>query len=74
MQVLDPLLTENKELKRALEQACRDLQQAHDELMKAQGCESPRDFDWPRWTPQANTIRWAERLLGKPLGKRGQQP
>jgi len=62
------------ELERALEQACRDLQQAHDELMRAQGAEHPERHDWPKWTPQANTIRWAERLLGKPLGKRGPQP
>jgi hypothetical protein len=57
------------ELERALEQACRDLQQAHDEVMRQQGCEHPERYDWPVWTPQANTIRWAERLLGKSLAK-----
>jgi hypothetical protein len=64
------------ELERALEQACRDLQQAHNEIVVLNGI--PRDYanrhDWPQWTPQANTIRWAEKLLGKELGKRGAQP
>ena len=59
------------ECERALEQACRDLQQAHDEVLRAQGC-AEADFvrySWPAWTPQANTIRWAEKLLGKDLSK-----
>lgn len=59
------------ELERALEQACRDLNQAHDEVLRQQGC-AETDFgkyDWPEWSPQANTIRWASRLLGKDLQK-----
>lgn len=60
-----------EELELALEQACRDLNAAHDELMKAQGCdrEGARKRDWPEWTTMANTIRWAEDLLKKRLAK-----
>lgn len=59
------------EAERALEQACHDLQQAHNEVLRAQGCDES-DFgryNWPSWSPQANTIRWAERLLGHDLSK-----
>jgi len=65
-----------EELERALEQACRDLQQAHNEILRAQGCAEDKfqDFAWPSWTSQANTIRWAEKLLSKELGKKGAQP
>lgn len=61
----------SNEQQRLIEQLCRDLNQAHDELMKAQGVEPERipKLDWPEWTPQANSIRWAERLLAKPLSK-----
>lgn len=53
-----------------IEQLCRDLNQAHDELMRAQGAGGRADkLDWPEWTPQANSIRAAERLLGKKLAK-----
>jgi len=57
-----------KELKSALEQACNDLNQAHDEICNLQDID-PDKFDWPEWTPQANTIRWAEKLLDKKLSK-----
>lgn len=60
------------ELERALEQACKDLQQALMIIQRVTG--NPIDYDWPSWTPQANTIRWAEKLLNKELGKRGPQP
>ena len=56
---------------RMIEQLCKDLNQAHDELLIAQGCK-PEDvgkYDWPEWTPQANSIRWAEQRLGKRLAK-----
>lgn len=56
------------EFERFIEAACGDINQAHDELMKAQGTD-PTKHDWPEWTPQANTIRWGERLLGKRLAK-----
>ena len=52
-----------------IEQLCRDLNQAHDEIMKLQGVECPQIYDWPEWTPQANSIRDAEKLLGKKLSK-----
>lgn len=63
----DELTIEN--LSDALEQACKDLNQAHDEIMKLQDVERPQNHDWPEWTPQANTIRWAERMLEKRLAK-----
>ncbi len=54
-----------------IEQLCRDLNGAHDELMVQQGV--PRDeakkYDWPEWSPQANSIREAEKLLGQRLAK-----
>jgi len=56
-------------LERALEQAIRNLNEAHNELMRQQDVENPEEHDWPEWTSQANTIRWAERLLGKRLAK-----
>jgi hypothetical protein len=54
-----------------IEQLCKDLNQAHDELMVAQGCKRTETgkYDWPEWTPQANSIRIAEKLLGKRLAK-----
>lgn len=57
-----------------IEQFCADLNLAHDELMKTQGAtrEQSARLDWPEWTPQANSIRWAEQLLGKKLAKTDQ--
>ena len=54
-----------------IEQFCKDLNHAHDELLRAQGvAESDfRKFDWPEWAPQANSVRWAENLLKKKLAK-----
>lgn len=56
---------------RLIEQLCADLNKAHSALMRIQGAtfEQADKLDWPDWTPQANSIRWAERLLGKPLSK-----
>ena len=54
-----------------IEQLCKDLNQAHDELMRVQGAtdEQVASHDWPEWTPQANSIRAAEKLLGRKLAK-----
>jgi hypothetical protein len=54
-----------------VEQFCKDLNGAHDEILRLQGCkpEDCKNYDWPEWTPQANSIRWAERLLGRRLAK-----
>src|SRR5438105_10269822 len=52
-----------------VEQLCRNLNEAHDEIMKLQHCADPQKYDWPEWTPQANSIRWAEEMLGKKLAK-----
>lgn len=54
-----------------IEQFCRDLNDAHNEILRAQGV-APEDFgkyDWPEWSGPANSIRWAEKLLGKRLAK-----
>jgi hypothetical protein len=54
-----------------IEQLCKDLNSAHDELMMAQGAtlSEARLLDWLEWTPQANSIRAAELLLCKRLAK-----
>ena len=54
-----------------IEQFCHDLNGAHNEILKLQGCPSAewQNQDWPEWTPQANSIREAEKLLGKKLAK-----
>ena len=62
------LLAEILNLHGILRQFCQDLNSAHDELMKAQGIEHDR-FDWPEWSPQANSIRGAEEILGEKLAK-----
>lgn len=63
--------TYTEQLEQALEQACHDLQQAHNELMKAQGAsrEEALRMEWPEWSPQANTIRWSEEILDTDLRK-----
>lgn len=55
-----------------IEQLVNDLNQAHDEIVKIQGGGAPAGLDWPEWTPQANSIRAAERRLGKRLAKTDQ--
>ena len=54
-----------------IEQMCNDLNQAHDEICKLQGLD-PTTHDWPEWTPQANSIRIAEKMLRKKLAKTDQ--
>ncbi|MEL7834287.1 hypothetical protein [Fodinibius sp. Rm-B-1B1-1] len=49
-------------------QLCKDLNQAHDEIMELQDAE-PQNYDWPTWTPQANSLRWAERMFDMRLTK-----
>lgn len=54
-----------------IEQFCRDLNDAHNEVLRLQGVK-PEDFDkydWPEWSGPANSIRWAEQRLGKRLAK-----
>jgi hypothetical protein len=53
---------------RAIEQLCVCLNDAHDEIVRLQGGD-PTRYDWPEWSGPANSIRWAERRLGKPLSK-----
>ena len=53
----------NQQLIPLVEQLCRDLNEAHNEILRQQGV-AESDFgkyDWPEWSPQANSIRWAER-------------
>lgn len=54
-----------------VEQFCRDLTDAHNEILRLQGTPPERyaAFDWPEWSGPANSIRWAEKRLGKPLSK-----
>jgi hypothetical protein len=54
-----------------IEQICRDLNDAHNEILRLQGCasESLARYDWPEWSSPANSIRAAERLLGRKLAK-----
>lgn len=59
-----------EELEDALEQACRDLNAAHDKIIELQNDEADvGKYDWPEWSSPANTIRWAEELLDKRLAK-----
>jgi hypothetical protein len=52
-----------------IEQLCNDLNQAHNELLVAQGAtyEQAKKLRWPEWTPQANSLRWASRVLGRDM-------
>jgi hypothetical protein len=45
-----------------IKQLCRDLNEAHNEILRQQGVPEAdfNKYDWPEWTPQANSIRWAE--------------
>ena len=54
-----------------IEQFCRDLNAAHDELLGQQGVAlaDRANYDWPEWSGPANSIRWATRHLQKPLSK-----
>lgn len=54
-----------------IEQLVRDLYTAHNEILSLQGIQAldVARYDWPEWSPQANSIRWAERRLGKRLAR-----
>lgn len=58
-------------LRPIVQQLCRDLNEAHNEILRQQGvAESDYNkYDWPEWTNQANSIRWAEGVLKKKLTK-----
>jgi hypothetical protein len=54
-----------------IEQLCRDVNEAHNEILRLQGV-AESDFgkyDWPEWSPQANSIRWAESQTKTRLAK-----
>ncbi len=61
-------LPENAELLSLIEQLCKDLNGAQSEIVELQGGD-PLKFDWPEWTPQANSIRQAEKILKRKLAK-----
>lgn len=57
---------ETKRLVRALVWSLND---AHNEILKLQGCTDLYRYDWPEWSSPANSIRWAEKMLGEKLAK-----
>lgn len=59
-----------------IEALCQSLALAHDEILKLQNVpEAERaNLDWPEWSHPANSIRWAERLLGRSLSKAALSP
>jgi hypothetical protein len=52
-----------------IKQLCADLNSAHDEILRLQGCAEFDKYDYPEWSPQANSIRWAEKVLQCRLAK-----
>jgi len=64
----------NDDERRVIEGLCRALNESHNELLMRQ--HGPlvdfNRYDWPEWTPQANSIRDAEKLIGKKLAKTNQ--
>lgn len=53
-----------------IECLCRDLNAAHDEIVRMHHPEiDASKQDWPEWSGPANSIRAAEKLLGKKLAK-----
>lgn len=71
---LEGMSVTNQKLIPLIEQLCRDLNEAHNEILRQQGvAESDfNKYDWPEWTPQANSIRWAERETKTRLAKTDQ--
>lgn len=68
---LEGMSQTNQKLIPLIEQLCRDLNEAHNEILRQQGVAESDfgKFDWPEWTPQANSIRWAERETRTRLAK-----
>jgi hypothetical protein len=60
-----------KRLCPVIKQLCRDLNEAHNEILRQQGVPESDwgKFDWPEWTNQANSIRWAEDILKVKMAK-----
>ncbi len=54
-----------------IEQLCRDLNEAHNEILRQQGVPESDfgKYDWPEWSSQANSIRWAERQTKTKMAK-----
>lgn len=54
-----------------VKQFCCDLNEAHNEILKLQGVPESDfgKYDWPEWSPQANSIRWAEKQTKTKLAK-----
>ena len=56
--------TEREALAEVMLQAERDLKSAHAEICKLTGLD-PAGYDWPDWSPQANTLRWFAEIRNK---------
>ena len=55
---------------RLIEGMCQSLNAAHDEIVRLQDSNAnPALFDWPEWSGPANSIRAAEKRLGRKLAK-----
>lgn len=61
----NPMTDDERE---AIEMLCVSLNAAHDEIIRLQGGD-PTGRDWPEFSHPANSIRMAEKLLGKKLAK-----
>ena len=44
-----------------IRQAESDLASAHAEICKLQGLD-PKTHTWPEWSPQANSLRWYDKI------------
>lgn len=59
--------TERETLASVMDQVERDLKSAHAEIVKLQGGD-PEKYEWPEWSPQANTLRWFAAIREKFYG------
>lgn len=71
---LEGQFASNKKWVPMIQQLCRDLNEAHNEILRQQGIVEAdfNKYDWPEWSPQANSIRWAERETRTRLAKTDQ--